>query len=395
MPPQDETAATESKRFACEQCGADLRFAPGRNALACDHCGHEEPLAAPAMADLGGVALAEGAVTERDYRAALAEELAAARTEAIETAADEAAPRAAHCADCGATTRLPVGVHADLCAFCAGPIVLGTDAARRIKPGGVLPFDAPEDVARTALREWLEGLWFAPSGLDAYARPDGRLEGVYLPFWTFDAKTRSRYRGQRGDAYFVSEQRRVRHGKGWKTVPQQVRKIRWTRASGQVRRTFDDVLILASRGLPAKLTRRLGASAWDLGALVPYQPDYLAGFQSESYGVSLEDGYAAARAEMDQRIRRDVLFDIGGDAQRVDHIATEVDAVTFKHILAPVWIAAYRYRGDSYRVLINGRTGEVSGERPYSIWKIALAAGAALLLAIAIGAILAAIGVFN
>jgi hypothetical protein len=46
---------------------------------------------------------------------------------------------------------------------------------------------------------------------------------------------------------------------------------------------------------------------------------------------------------------------------------------TFKHVILPIWMAAYRYNGKSYRFLVNGQTGEVQGERPWSVWKIAFA----------------------
>jgi hypothetical protein len=71
--------------------------------------------------------------------------------------------------------------------------------------------------------------------------------------------------------------------------------------------------------------------------------------------------------------RQDVRRDIGGDEQRVHDIDTDWSDETFKHILLPVWMAAYKYNGKSYRFLVNGQTGEVQGERPWSIWKIAFA----------------------
>ena len=41
--------------------------------------------------------------------------------------------------------------------------------------------------------------------------------------------------------------------------------------------------------------------------------------------------------------------------------------------LLPVWMAAYRYNGKAYRFIVNGQTGKVQGERPWSVWKITLA----------------------
>jgi hypothetical protein len=79
---------------------------------------------------------------------------------------------------------------------------------------------------------------------------------------------------------------------------------------------------------------------------------------------------------IDGAIRRD----IGGDAQRIHAQQTSVNDIRFKHLLLPVWIGAYRYGGKPYRVLVNGQSGEVEGDRPWSAWKIAAAVLAALLL---------------
>lgn len=88
---------------------------------------------------------------------------------------------------------------------------------------------------------------------------------------------------------------------------------------------------------------------------------------------------------MDRVIARDVKFDIGGDRQRIHGIETDLDDLTFKHILLPVWLAAYKYRGKTYRFVVNGRTGRVQGERPYSGWKIAVAVVFGVLAAVAVG----------
>jgi hypothetical protein len=169
----------------------------------------------------------------------------------------------------------------------------------------------------------------------------------------------------------------VRDGK---SVQRQVAKTRWYNASGHVSRQFDDVLVLASKSLPQRFTRAL--APWDLSELAPYNPEYLAGFRAEGYTIDLDDGYFDARAQMDRRIERDIRFDIGGDKQRIHSANTDVQKVTFKHILLPIWLAAYKYRGKTYRFVVNGQTGAVEGERPYSPIKIAFA----LILAAIIGA---------
>jgi len=243
----------------------------------------------------------------------------------------------------------------------------------------LLPFALDENTARTAMTDWLGKLWFAPGGLQEYARKGRKMDGIYVPYWTFDADTKSSYSGEQGTIYY--ETRTVtRNGK---TETEQVQRISWRHASGRVARFFDDVLVLASKSLPKKYTDAL--EPWDLSALEPYNPEYLAGFRAEGYTVELDEGFHQARAQMDRVIERDVRFDIGGDRQRIHNIDTDIKDVTFKHILLPVWLAAYKYRGQTFRFVVNGRSGRVQGERPYSKWKIALAVVAGLIVAAVFG----------
>ena len=366
MPEVAETPASEH-RFPCHTCGADMRFDPGDEQLICDHCGSTEPID-------HGPWTRSAAVREQDFRNAIEAGLGTAEME--ET-------RVSTCPNCAAHVEFDPAVHSTECPFCATPVVTDTGTSRQIKPAAVLPFMLEETEARIEMTRWLGSLWFAPNGLMEYARKGRKLVGVYTPCWTFDADTKSSYRGQRGTVYH--ESRTVnRNGKS-ETI--RVAKVRWRAVRGRVARFFDDVLIVASTALPDKF--RKGLIHWDLTRLEPYQPEYLAGFRSEAYTIELREAYVEARAVMDRQILRDVRFDIGGDRQRVEHIDTEVRDVTFKHILVPVWIAAYRYRGRSYRFVVNGQTGQVAGERPWSAWKIAIAMVVGLVLAAMAGYVFA------
>ena len=359
---------TAIDKFPCEECGAALEYAPGSPNVQCPYCGTENAIE-QADSPWGG-----GVVVEQDLKAGLDGQLSAAEMEETRTI---------HCDACGANVEFDDKTHAAECPFCANPIVTETSANRHIKPKGVLPFELKERDAREAMNNWLGSLWFAPSELSKYARAGRPMEGLYVPYWTYDAQTDSQYRGQRGTVYYVTQRVTVMVDGKPQQQTRQVPKVRWAPVAGRVSRFFDDVLVLASKSLPKKYADRLGP--WDLSALKPYQPAYLAGFRAEAYTVPLDEGYAEARAKMDQAILRDIRFDIGGDKQRVDHVQTAVSRQTFKHILLPVWLAAYKYRGETYRFIVNGRTGAVQGERPYSWWKIALAVAAGLIVAAGIG----------
>ncbi|MFN0113670.1 MAG: TFIIB-type zinc finger domain-containing protein [Paracoccaceae bacterium] len=362
-PTPAETAVPGDHRFPCPQCGADLRFSPNDGKLVCDHCGFSEPLK--------GVSPRQGGIGETDFREGVEASLPDSEVETT---------RYTKCPNCGAEFDFDRAVHAAQCPFCATPVVTDTGASRHIKPKGLAPFALTEAEARVAMARWLGGLWFAPSGLLDYARKGRAMQGIYVPFWTYDADTKSAYSGRRGTVYYETERVTVRDAQGRsRTETRQVARIRWTPVSGQVARFFDDVLVLASRSLPKSHTDAL--APWDLASLRPYSPEFLAGFRAEGYTVSLTDGMAEARAIMDATIERDVRFDIGGDRQDIDRIDTTLSGVTFKHILLPVWLAAYKFRGKSFRFVVNGQTGKVQGERPWSVVKIAFAALLALLLA--------------
>lgn len=345
---------TEDHRFPCPACGADLAFDPTSGDLVCGFCGHHE--ASPGAPDAVPV------LREIDFERAMAEGMGG--TDSVET-------RISHCPNCGADIALSPQMHATVCPFCETPFVGDTGVERRIKPQGVLPFRLTEAEARTALTDWLHGLWFAPNALRRFARKGRAMTGVYLPFWTFDARTRARYRGARGhvevQSYTDREgQRRTR------TV------TNWFPASGEVSRPFDDVLVSGSATLPD--AAHSGLEPWDLAALAPYSPSYLAGFQSEAYGVGPEPARATAMAMMERAIHANIRRDIGGDRQRIDQVSFQARDVTFKHVLLPVWLAVYTFRGAMFRVTLNGQTGRVTGERPYSWIKIACAVALALIV---------------
>lgn len=250
------------------------------------------------------------------------------------------------------------------------------DSPQRVPVDGVLPFRINHDTAQKNLKKWVHSRWFAPN---SFRRKGirGAFNGIYLPFWTFDSLTFNRYIGERGEHYYVEVKR------GDQTHKE--RRTRWTPASGSFKRFFDDVMVLAAGGLPEK--HMLALEPWPLAECVPFNQQMLAGFLARTYDVELEPGFENARRRMDAAIASETRRRIGGDDQRVHSIDTHYGAITFKHLLLPTWMMAYRFQDEAYRVMVNATTGEVQGERPYSWIKIAFAVLAAIAAAIGIAAV--------
>jgi DNA-directed RNA polymerase subunit RPC12/RpoP len=342
-------------QYPCSNCGANVEFAPGTTVLKCPYCGAETQLA-PTGAQVREHSFAEFAGLPRKPVAAVA-------------------AYTFTCRGCGAVTESDK--ISDRCQFCGAPLVADTESSEMVAPEAVLPFGIDRATLREALRKWASSRWFAPNGLKKVTEAESS-HSTYLPHWTYDARTVSQYVGQRGEHYWETET----YTENGETKTREVRKTRWYPASGVVARDFDDLLVTGTTRVAPKHLDKL--EPWPLPDSQPYRPEYLAGHETLRYDVEPESGLDTAKSRMAPVIEGDCRQDIGGDEQRVQSVSTDYNDVTFKLMLLPVWIACYLHAGKTYNILVNGRTAEVAGERPYSAAKIAAAVLVALLVIAAI-----------
>jgi hypothetical protein len=355
-------ATARIDEFRCAQCGAPTTFQPGTSQLVCDHCG-------TAIA----ITLDEGAVRSYDlFGAAAKASIAAAET--------VHAGREVECKQCGAHAILTR--QAERCAFCDAPMVAEVDQkSPGIPPGGVLPFVIDGKAAVDKFAVWMRKRWFAPGDLVKRSQR-AKMDGVYLPYWIFDATSTTQYDGQKGTTRWETETYKDSNGN---EQTRQVSHTDWTPRSGTVHVTRSDVLAIASTTLPAKLVGKL--EPWQLERVRMFDQRFLAGFLAERYRVEAADGFTAAYPTIEASIKSAIRADIGGDAQQIDSMNVNWDSVRFRHVLLPVWLSSFRYNDKVFHVTVNAATGEVIGERPWSVGKIAL-------FVLAIAALIAAIVLF-
>src|SRR5262249_10628183 len=151
----------------------------------------------------------------------------------------------------------------------------------------------------------------------------------------------------------------------------QVRRVRWRSASGELSHVFNDDLVPASVGVSARRLKGVEPFPTTVG-LIPYDAGFLAGWTVERYQIDLVSAATKSRQQMEAELRRLCGEQVPGDTYRnLDVNATFADQ-KFKHILVPVWLLTYVYGTKSYQVVVNGITGKISGERPWSWNKITL-----------------------
>ncbi|MHC5111894.1 MAG: TFIIB-type zinc ribbon-containing protein [Planctomycetota bacterium] len=346
----DDADKGTARNFPCESCGADLTFDIEMQSLTCPYCGFAKELQ-----DSGK------SLTENDFRE-MARRMIRMRDQGRH---DEKDLSEVTCDGCGGTVRFAGTLTSRECAYCGAPLQRENvhDAPHRIPVDGVMPFMVPREKARENLRVWIKSLWFAPTEFTRRG-VEGKFSGIYLPYWTFDSLTFNVYSGERGEFYYVT----VGTGKNRRRV----RKTRWYPASGEFKRFFDDVLVVAGKGLPEKRIRDL--EPWPLKTCIPFTTEVLSGFLARTYDVALDAGFLQARKRIDEAVEAEVRGRIGGDTQRIHSVNTQFNAITYKHLLLPVWMMTYRYNQKPYQVVVNAGTGEVQGDRPYSWLKITFAA---------------------
>ncbi|MBL8859876.1 MAG: hypothetical protein JNL28_15320 [Planctomycetes bacterium] len=347
LPPPAPSRAGTARQFPCSNCGAELTWDPTADELVCAHCDARQP-----------VPRAEAAIVERP----LSDVGHAARGFGVES-------RTARCPSCGAKVSYEGRDTALECAFCGAACVLEESSYRNaLRPESLIPLGVGATKVEAEFKKWLGGLWFRPNLLKGTQRFDAL--GVYMPCWTFDAVVDSQWSADAGFYYTTMELRPVMvNGKmQMRMVP--VQRVRWEPAWGRRHDIYDDVLVHASRGVRSGLADKLGR--FDLKALVPYRPEYLAGWRAEEYAIDLENGWkdALARIVESQEVR--CAADIPGDTNRNLRVHNVVSDVRWKLILLPIWTLTYRFNGKPYNVLIHGQSGRVVGRAPYSFWKIFL-----------------------
>lgn len=205
----------------------------------------------------------------------------------------------------------------------------------------------PESIKPQA-REWLGKGWFHPGQLATSAIVD-QLEGMYLSFWTFDATVDARWKAQVG----YPRQRRYydQHDKTWKTRTE----IEWRWEEGRVAFHVDDLLVSASSRASSIILERI--YPFDLNELVEYKPEFLAGWLAQAYDVGLDQAWKHGKAAIREQARQACYADIPTSNIRNFSMAADFSNESWRYVLLPVYLTAYRFENKTYKVMVNGQTG--------------------------------------
>jgi predicted RNA-binding Zn-ribbon protein involved in translation (DUF1610 family) len=346
-PKQEIDKTPEAVQFKCPQCGATTSFTPSARGISCANCGYAQrnaPKAVGKAAEEREFTLDTLAISDRGW--------GSKRTEL-------------HCESCGADISISANALSSTCPFCLSNRVIARVAtANLLRPRYLIPFILDSHECQTQVKKWLGKGWMHPSGL-SQVTASTQFRGLYLPFWTFDATIIANWRAEVG--YERTKRYYDNNSKSWKTRVY----IDWRWESGQLIQNPDDWLGIGTTKISRVLLKRL--YPFELGALIAYEPDFLAGWQAHNYNIPLQDAWDIVKTEMRERTREGCHFQIKSSHVRNFSMRADFENETWRYILLPVFTAAYRFGGETYQLLVNGQTGKVAGQKPIAWWKVWLA----------------------
>ena len=335
----------------CPGCGATVTYDPETLSMTCPFCGYSRQLPKP---EETAKDIEEIDFTTATQRASI--DWGQARKSLV-------------CKNCGATTVFDAADTAACCPYCGSTQVMPVDDLEdAMAPGGVVPFEITQQKASQLFKSWIKGKFFAPNAAKKSCEARN-FSGVYLPFWTYDTQTTSPYNVKLG------YRRERKNSKGETETYYEYKSF-----SGIYEKFVDDELVYASKKTDNPYINAV--KQFDFKKLRPYSPEFIAGFLAERYTVGLDDGWQIAK----EQIKNSLRGEIGQYEKQKEHadtvdsvnFNTDFAKVTFKYVLAPIWIANYRFNDVVYNFVVNGQTGKIAGKSPVSIPKVI----AAILLAI-------------
>ena len=238
-----------------------------------------------------------------------------------------------------------------------------------MKPDYVIPFRLDKDAAVAALKKHYGGKPFLPK-LFKSGNHLQKVQGVYVPFWLFDATAD-------GDVTYVATRSHSHTEGDYRVTVTEHFNVRRAGSAG-----FQRIPADGSSKMPDDYMDSI--EPFDYSELQPFSMSYLPGYLADKYDVTAED--CASRA--DERCRTSMEEILRSDITGYETVTPRTRNIrlrrgSVKYALLPVWVLKTHWGGKDYLFTMNGQTGKLVGDLPVSkgkYWGTFLGITAALFL---------------
>lgn len=329
----------EASEYKCPNCGADLKFDPTIQTLACEYC--------------------DSSFTMEEIKKIYAELEALPTDEALEEAKDEFAEHTQlyYCKSCGAEIMADDRQTALFCYYCHNPVILSGKLTGDYKPNKVIGFRYTREQALDAFKEWCKGRKFVPSDFKSDQQLE-KMTGLYVPFWVADCDV---------DAHYSAVGKKVRT---------------WTSGEYVYTETKEYSIVrnarILTKGIPADGESKIddllmeAIEPFDYKDMKDFSMSYLSGFYADKYDVDRAGVLPRIRERADKVSREQVHNSIGNYSSiKVENETYNLLRTDWSYMMLPVWFMSYKYKGKVYEFAMNGQTGKLAGTPPLSKAKLA------------------------
>jgi DNA-directed RNA polymerase subunit RPC12/RpoP len=353
IPEVDRTS--EVKTYNCPSCGASLAFDLSTSGLGCPYCGYQEAI--------------QSQIVGRDAESS---EFTVETVEKAQHGWGEMR-KELHCDNCGAELSYPSGAIASSCPYCASNKVnVQTVVDDKLRPKFLITFKTTIESVRSIAGQWLGKGWFHPPTLTS-GTALRNFSAIYLPYWAFEAHVSAKWRAEVGR----EEHYRVYNSasKSWETRT----RIVWEWKQGMLHLPFEDYMVIgiSKPYLNQQILKNI--EPYSLSELVTYSPDFLVGLQAQAYDITLPNAWDHARLDMREKAKNACRASINSPHVRNFSMSADFADESWRYILLPVFLAAYKFEEKTFQVMVNGQTGKIAGQKPVAWWKIWLAIAACML----------------
>lgn len=173
---------SEIVSYKCPNCGASIPFNAASGTLKCAHCGTEYDI--NTLKDLMNE---ENVGVDNATFSSKPTEKVSIDGKVTYT-----------CPSCGGQVIGDENMSASTCPYCGNSVIDPGQFDGILKPELVVPFALDKNAAKKAYSEFLKGKWALPNDF-AVNNVIEKLNGIYVPYWLFDANVdgKARFRTTR------------------------------------------------------------------------------------------------------------------------------------------------------------------------------------------------------
>jgi len=327
------------QEYKCPNCAGTVKFDSSSQKLKCPSCDTEFEIAA---LDEYNKDLAVQAQDNFNW------DVSKAGNEWEESELDDLAMGS--CPSCGAELIGDQNTIAMVCPCCGNAQIVQKRTSGMLKPEYCIPFQLEKKAATEALKKFYEKKKLLPN-LFSKENQISKIQGMYAPFWLFDAKA---------SANMTFKATRM---KAWSDSNYNYTKTDHYSVVRNGSLDFEKIPVDGSEKLDDAYMDAI--EPFDYNQMKGYQSAYLAGYSAEKYDVDADASKERANTRIKKSIETEFAKSVTGfNSVVVQNSSVNVGSGKVSYALMPIWILNTKYKNENYQFIMNAQTGLIVGKLP-------------------------------